>query len=339
VTSPLPPRFRDTRSLEDRVSQDRRNLRSLGVGFVGGRFPLVRPLGSDALLGDTGDDEADSVDEILFRNVDNATCLTAGIVTLHLTYTPIDGSLHIRWNGIDQPPTEWILIDKTVTFIAPHLHVGDVITSAYAYYFEESEISPLVLRGASLPINSPTAIPLDPATEIGDLIVVGNATMHYNGAPGGGTPSDARLTQVGHGAWVGTATHLGPVTFADPLAFDTDRHTAAVATFAPPSAYKNDGDVGPGSGPTGTLAAPVVAASGAVLVITNGTIPPNNTVPTGYTVAVHPDGSGLGSNVCQVGIGYWTDVDASTSPAGSIHYDCHTSGFAYATTIGIETAS
>lgn len=138
MTSPRPPRLRDTRSLVDRVRQDRQNLQQLGVGFVGGRFPPARPLGSAAYVGDIEDDEATDgdTDQIAFCNTDQVVASGPGTVTLPLTYEPIDGSLHVRWNTLDQPTTEWALSGQTVTIPDPTstIAAGDVLTAAYAYH-------------------------------------------------------------------------------------------------------------------------------------------------------------------------------------------------------------
>jgi hypothetical protein len=132
----MPPRRRDTRSLADRVRQDRQNLAQLGVGFVGGRMPALRPLGATELLGDIEDDEVFEVDtnQIAAWNTDIATATQAGIITLDLTFVPMDGSLHVRWNGLDQPHTEWSRSGQRVTFTDPRIRVGHVLDAAYLYY-------------------------------------------------------------------------------------------------------------------------------------------------------------------------------------------------------------
>lgn len=143
MTSPRPPRLRDTKGLEDRVRQDAQNLKQLGVGFVGGRFPPAKPLGSTAQFGDleddeAGDDDAEDTAAIAFCNTDRATATTAGIIAMNLTHEPVAGSLHIYWNGLAQPPTEWTLSGRTVTFPEHLVAVGDVLNAAYAYYPSDS---------------------------------------------------------------------------------------------------------------------------------------------------------------------------------------------------------
>jgi len=163
---------------------------------------------------------------------------------------------------------------------------------------------------------------------------VASATMTFAGTPGTGTVSDSRLTQVGHGAWIGIATSLAPVAFSNP---GNDRHTIAIATFVDPAYYLNDADAGPAGGPgPATLAAPTVAATAAVLVVTNEN--PNgfgsdiSSVPAGYSTAIDDANGGA---VCKAGIWYWQPDGGASSPAGNIGYTIHASGFVYATTIGL----
>jgi hypothetical protein len=86
---------------------------------------------SDLVGGEEGGDGGGS--DIAFWNADQAVTGAAGQIILNLTYEPIDGSLHIRWNGIDQPPTEWTLDGQLVTLTSSLIRVGDLLTAAYAY--------------------------------------------------------------------------------------------------------------------------------------------------------------------------------------------------------------
>lgn len=149
MTSPFPPRHRDSRNLADLMRQQKTNARQLGVGFVSGRYPPLRPLGATALFGDVEDDQSDVGDDttsgIFFENGDRVTAAGTGVATLYLSHEPIAGSLHVRWNGIDQPPTEWSLSGSVVTIPDPDRRIadGDIISAAYAYYGgeEAAEIS------------------------------------------------------------------------------------------------------------------------------------------------------------------------------------------------------
>lgn len=144
MTSPLPPRLRDTTSLFDRVRQDRANLKQLYPGFVGGRFAPARRLGATQQLGDIEDDSETDAETatIAFSNTDTATASTAGRVTLHLTHEPVDGSLQVYWNGLALAPTEYVLNGQTVTFTDHLVFTGDRITAAYAYYPSDVEPDP-----------------------------------------------------------------------------------------------------------------------------------------------------------------------------------------------------
>jgi hypothetical protein len=105
--------------------------------MVDGPYPPARPLGSTSQLGDfsEGSSEVDT-QEIAFINTDQTVASGPGTVTVHLTHVPIADSLHVRWNGVDQPPTEWTSSSRTVTFPDPDGLVEDldVFSTAYAYY-------------------------------------------------------------------------------------------------------------------------------------------------------------------------------------------------------------
>jgi len=113
------------------------NLRSLDPGYLGGLYatPQPVPLGAQELVGESGDGQDGGADDIAFWNTDQtfAASTNPGQIILNLTWEPIDGSLHIRWNGIDQPPTEWTLDGQTVTFTSTLIRTGDLLTAAYAY--------------------------------------------------------------------------------------------------------------------------------------------------------------------------------------------------------------
>lgn len=168
MTSPLPPKRRDSVNLANMLRQDRQRLSQLDRGLVFGKFPPARPL--KPRWDDGGED--DDLDEVIsFWNTDRVAAKSAGTITLLLTYEPLDGSLHIRWNGIDQPPAEWRLDGRVVTFTDPHIHVGDVLTAAYAYIEPDAATSTslesLVLRGVTTHTG---ALPVE--TQVGDFVVV-----------------------------------------------------------------------------------------------------------------------------------------------------------------------
>lgn len=135
MTSPLPPKRRDTKSLDDLVRHLRLNSKQLGVGQVDGRFPPAKPLGPAALEDDeTEDDETGDTAAIAFHNTDAATAGATGIIALPLTYAPIDGSLHVYWNGVAIEPSAWSLAGQTITFVEHRIRTGARLHAEYAYY-------------------------------------------------------------------------------------------------------------------------------------------------------------------------------------------------------------
>jgi hypothetical protein len=142
VTSPLPPRRRDSRNLADLIRQDRQNLKQVGVGMVGGRFPPARLRGQPAVDLDDEDDDLDDTAELAAINTDRVVVSTAGVAVLPLTYVPLDGSLHVRWDGDDLEPRDWVMSGQSVVVAYPHLHVGDVLSAAYLYYPSDAPDAP-----------------------------------------------------------------------------------------------------------------------------------------------------------------------------------------------------
>jgi hypothetical protein len=207
VTSPLPPKRRDTRGTPDLFRQDRTNLRQLNRSLGGGRVPNLRPLVPGMSADDTEDDEATF--EIAFENEDRKTAAGPGTLVFPLTYEPLPGSLHIRWSGLDQPPTEWTVDGSTVIIPDPNslIQAGDVFTAAYAYEPIDGDAAHLLFVGYTAVNGAQSSVALPPDTQLGDLIVFASASANT------ATASDPRLTgtigtSYGPGAMVkwGTAT-------------------------------------------------------------------------------------------------------------------------------------
>lgn len=214
MTSPLPPRLRDTKTINDRVRQDRANLKQLYPGFVGGRFAPARRLGANQQLGDIEDDSEgdEEAAALAFCNTDATTAVTSGRINLHLTYVPVDGSLHLYWNGVALPPTEYLLNGQTVTFADHLIHVDDTLYAAYAYYPADiPEPEPLELVGTTTANYADANIAIPGGTVPGDLLILG---LNSLGSP---SFSDARLTAAYQGSrsgvyeeiWIGTADGSG----------------------------------------------------------------------------------------------------------------------------------
>lgn len=190
MTSPLPPRRRDTTDRDSLLRHQRQNLRQLDPGLAGGRFPLAKPLRPTSA--DLDDD--DDVDvEIGFWNTDTGIATGPGQMTLRLTHTPIDGSLHVRWNGLDQPPTEWSLVDDVLIVPDPDsmIHAGDVISTAYAYEMDDEPDTPNpIFVGATVVGDTSSSIALPEGTREGDLMVFAACGI------GPVSTSDSRLTET-----------------------------------------------------------------------------------------------------------------------------------------------
>lgn len=77
---------------------------------------------------------------LAFHNTDTALAEGSGSLPIPLTYTPIEGSEHVYWNGLLQPPTEWTRSGKilTVTDAEGLVRNGDLFSVAYAY---DSDVS------------------------------------------------------------------------------------------------------------------------------------------------------------------------------------------------------
>lgn len=149
MTSPLPPRLRDTTSFLDRVRQDRTNLGQLGVGFMGGRFPPLRPLGSAALLGDLEDDGSEA-ETIFGEDRDRLRLGALDTQVWTLLATPIDRTLVVRFHPDGGAGVEWkrgehyTLNDNVVTIrdtalAAAGAAVDDVLSAQYLRVGEELE--------------------------------------------------------------------------------------------------------------------------------------------------------------------------------------------------------
>lgn len=311
------PPPRDVTDLARVVRHQGSYLRSLDPGLQDGRFATPRPVpsGGSQLVGDDG---GDSGEDIAFENGDRATAASVGRIALNLTYEPIDGSLHVRWNGIDQPPTEWTLDDQLVTFTNSHIKVGDVLTAAYAYYPTDPGVATpasALLRGSSADSGSNSnalgALALPADTQIGDLIVVSYASANVDV-----TNSDSRLTHVGTGGMlIGFATSLGDLNITAPGGFGS-YWSVACLTFATNAtgwtAAANTGDT--------TMAEPDTIALGTVAGVGfavasiwswHNTVTGNCDTPVGWT-----EGRSAAVAIASARVDYWLSSEFATSPPG-----------------------
>lgn len=329
ATGPPPQDVSDLRYL---VRHHGSALRRLDPGGLGGRFITPSPVRGTTsdLVG--SDDDGDGADDIQFINTDTATAVTAGTVTLNLTYEPIEGSLHFRWNGLDQPPTEWTLDGQTVTFVNPHIHLGDVVTAAYAYVATDDdapEPATATLRGTTSAsgANGPalSGLPLPVGTVVGDLIVIC--------APGNVTVSDTRLSSIGNGMWIGWATNLADIAATAAGGFGSFWSVACI-TLATNASGWTAGVTSQSLGvaDTATVAVPTVTGYGVAIcsiLDSHSTVSGYCATPVGYTL-------GIGSTPALVHsrVDFWTGASSSTSPAGPSTFNGG-SGDAYLAVVGL----
>jgi hypothetical protein len=200
VTSPLPPRLRDSRNLADLVRQQKQNGRQLDGGLLGGRWSPAKPLGATAQMGDLEDDEGSDDDLPAAINTDVAYASTAGQITLNLTYVPIEGTLLVFWDDGDLIPSEYVLAGQTIIFTDRHVHVGDRLHAVYWYWPSDVPVYEAPQPAAWYRLNE----------------TIGTATMADSSGNGhDGSYNAVSLEQTGlltgdtdmAGAWNGTTAH------------------------------------------------------------------------------------------------------------------------------------
>lgn len=347
MTSPLPPKRRDSVNLANLLRQDRTRLGQLDRGLVGGRFPSARPLKPSTADADLEDDAPD--DQILFRNVDTVTATGPGTLTFPLSYEPIDGSLQVWWGGVPQPPTEWTLNGSTVTIPDPDSRIaaGRKFTAYYAYNDVEADVPTLdaiTFRGLSKTIGA-LSTPVPAATQVGDTLLV--IMVNLNGTIDAAC-TDSRVTEVDSAlmtsprtthfsrVYMGTATTLADLNFTGPS--PGNDLTVFVLAFAEPMTATSH--AGTDSANTTPKAAPAVASSAALCVATQA-----NNVTSGGSPVISGTGwtavsdSGSNGNLTEFAVAKFLDTLASTTPAGTVSMGTGdgTKGF-WVLTIGVHPA-
>lgn len=207
MTSPLPPRRRDTRGYADLIRQDRQRLSQLDRGLVGGRFPPARPL-RPAGAGDLEDDESDDF-EIQFSNTDHGTCSSDGAaITIALSHVPEDGSEQVFYGRTPLDRSEWTRTDTTLTVSGqPWFRAGKRAWVNYAYYdVEPDTFSPFVV-GVTTIVGLHSSIDIPARTSEGDILVLalgGGCSVSDARMDAGYQPNPAGITPGG--LWLGRAT-------------------------------------------------------------------------------------------------------------------------------------
>jgi hypothetical protein len=308
MTSPLPPRLRDTVSDTDLIRKGQTNLRQLGVGFLSGRYPPARPLGTTAGF-EVSDEELDfGVDQIEFNNTDQGAATVAGIVSAFLTYAPIDGSLHVRLNGLDFSPTEWTYAGGKVTLVNPHVHVGDILFVAYAYYpsdVVEPDPFSLEVRGTT---KNTGLLPVE--TQVGDFIVVAarwgfGASIDFSG--------DSRLTHISSapggrgGIWVGNATSLSA------LAYTGTVTKVVVVAYVGSAAFQTSSSAISTSSLTPATPSPLTGNAAIVVMGQRSSVVPGGLGPVAAPWIL--DENSGDAQFVSVRVYHWFDFDGTTTPS------------------------
>lgn len=203
MTSPLPPRRRDTTSRDHLLRQDRTNLRQLAPGFAGGRFPPAKPLGRNILDGDEDDEAVDS--EIRFANRDQTICRGSNrTIQIVLTHTPEDGSEQVFYNGTPLKRGDWTRTDRILTIPGEvWFRSGKVAWVDYAYYDDDIDPDPAAYVAVTTITGDHTSIAMPGTPNAGDLLMLVLNARDVAACP------DARFAPKlldpggGSGIWVG----------------------------------------------------------------------------------------------------------------------------------------
>lgn len=315
MTSPLPPKRRDSRDLADLIRQDRTRLGQLDRGLAGGRFPPARPL-KPAGLGDGEEDDFDDP-SILFANSDHAACSADGAtIRIPLTHVPEPGSEQVYYNGTPLKWSDWSRTDTVLTIPGePWFRAGKVAWVDYAYYDEgQADTEPASFVAATTITGDHTSIDIPGTPTPGDMLVLvlfGRDTVAC---------SDSRFTyKTGGGGywgvWVGTddgTTTTVPITLSSPSGAGVDGAGALAritgAPLLPATSEQTSGASGsstftptmPASGSFGVIA--LISGTGLV----SGTL--SDDTLGNWTTRAKPTGGGSG--FCKVYIGTAAGVPA-----------------------------
>lgn len=206
MTSQLPPKRRDTKDRADLIRHLRTNAGQLGVGFMGGRFPPLRPLGSSALIGDIEDDTA--IAEPMWEYDDRLVVSASGEQVFFLSHVPIEESLVVRWHPdggapLTQTNERWTLADNVVTIPDPDsdFAAGDVFSAQYQYDPNIEQVDgPVTVIGTGTLFDDDPVVPIPAEARSGDYLIV--LTQGENVFLDGGTISDGRMGLLGSYAMV-----------------------------------------------------------------------------------------------------------------------------------------
>jgi hypothetical protein len=135
---------------------------------------------------------------------DQTTLTGSGNATLTLTYTPVEHSEHLYWNGIYQDKDQWTRDARVVSVPDPDLLFRPTDELAMEYLYTDGGSTPTPVVGASLLyvgatiFAHTTSVALPAGTQVGDVMVV---SMHTGASFGvhTATCSDPRITSQQRG--------------------------------------------------------------------------------------------------------------------------------------------
>lgn len=299
------PPPRDVSDLAAIVRHHGSYLRQLDTGLLNGRFGSPRPWirNSSQIVGGDGGGDASDDEDPQFWNTDYAYATSAGKVVLNLTYEPIEGSLHFRWSGLDEDPSQWMLDGQTVTFTDSHIKSGHKVTAAYAYYLTEEPLE-LIVRGTT---RNTGTLPVE--TVPGDFIIVAarwgfGASVDFS--------SDPRLSHISSdpgglgGIWTGNATNLAQLQY-------TGTVTKCVVV-----AYVGSANVQATTAAVGTTSAAVGPMTGSAALLVAGQR--SSVVPGGLAAIGAPwtlDENSGDAQFVSVRVYHWLDHDATSTPTAT----------------------
>jgi hypothetical protein len=129
----LEQRLRDLETSVRRLSSLALGQRQLTVTsgeiIVSGGGSVIIEDGGTVVVG------GEPVEHTLFENTEYVLATGPGPLVLQLAYLPVAGSVHVRWGGLNVPPTLWSVVGGLVSITDPDLvlKTGDRLTVAYAH--------------------------------------------------------------------------------------------------------------------------------------------------------------------------------------------------------------
>lgn len=220
MTSPLPPRRRDSRNLADVLRHERTRGNQLDRGLAFGKSPNLRPLKSQHSDGDDFEDDSDDL-AILFSNTDVAKCTANGAtISIPLSHVPEDGSEQVYYGRTPLRRSEWTRTDSVLTIPGePWFRAGRYAWVDYAYYDDGGggESDPASFVAVTTITGDHTSIDIPGTPTPGDMLVL--VLFGRDAAACSDTRFTFKAGTAAWGIWVGTddgTTATVPITLSSP---------------------------------------------------------------------------------------------------------------------------